>query len=189
MVSKPDLLKLWGEKENRELTFDEFLSKITPAKKEVIDNQNGKPNHSTTSHHIVYTFLIIYSVVAAWGLIVTTVLIFKNPDAAIQALIPYLSYVAAFGAVIPFYLSKSKEEFARRNSLIKNRQRLGLAEDIHKLKRNDALDSESISDTKVLISDNDTQLLYPNNGGGPIISNQDTYSTPATDEGGTSDAI
>ena len=188
MVSKPDLLKLWGEKENRELTFDEFLSKITPVKKEVIDVQNGKPNHSTTSHHIVYTFLIIYSVVAAWGLIVTTVLIFKNPDAAIQALIPYLSYVAAFGAVIPFYLSKSKEEFARRNSLIKNRQRLGLAEDIHKLKRNDALDSESISDTKVLISDNDTQLLYPNNGGGPIISNQDTYSTPATDEGGTSDA-
>ena len=184
MASKPDLLKLWGEKENRELTFDEFLSKITPAKKEVIDNQNGKPNHSTTSHHIVYTFLIIYSVVAAWGLIVTTVLIFKNPDAAIQALIPYLSYVAAFGAVIPFYLSKSKEEFARRNSLIKNRQRLGLVEDIHKLKRNDALDSESISDTKVLISDNDTQLLYPNNGGGPIISNQDTYSTPATDEGG-----
>ena len=184
MVSKPDLLKLWGEKENRELTFDEFLSKITPAKKEVIDNQNGKPNHSTTSHHIVYTFLIIYSVVAAWGLIVTTVLIFKNPDAAIQALIPYLSYVAAFGAVIPFYLSKSKEEFARRNSLIKNRQRLGLAEDIHKLKRNDALDSESISDTKVLISDNDTQLIYPNNGSGPVISNQDTYSVPMTDEGG-----
>ena len=184
MVSKPDLLKLWGEKENRELTFDELLSKITPVKKEVIDVQNGKPNHSTTSHHIVYTFLIIYSVVAAWGLIVTTVLIFKNPDAAIQALIPYLSYVAAFGAVIPFYLSKSKEEFARRNSLIKNRQRLGLAEDIHKLKRNDALDSESISDTKVLISDNDTQLIYPNNGSGPVISNQDTYSVPMTDEGG-----
>ena len=184
MASKPDLLKLWGEKENRELTFDEFLSKITPVKKEATDVQNGKPNHSTTSHHIVYTFLIIYSVVAAWGLIVTTVLIFKNPDAAMQALIPYLSYVAAFGAVIPFYLSKSKEEFARRNSLIKNRQRLGLAEDIHKLKRNDALDSESISDTKVLISDNDTQLLYPNNGGGPIISNQDTYSVPMTDEGG-----
>ena len=153
------------------------------------DNQNGKLNHSTTSHHIVYTFLIIYSVVALWGLIVTTVLIFMNPETAIQTLIPYLSYVAAFGAVIPFYLNKSKEEYARRNSLIKNRQRLGLAEDIHKLKRNDALDSESISDTKVLISDNDTQLLYPNNGGGPIISNQDTYSTPATDEGGTSDAI
>lgn len=148
------------------------------------DNQNGKLNHSTTSHHIVYTFLIIYSVVALWGLIVTTVLIFMNPETAIQALIPYLSYVAAFGAVIPFYLNKSKEEYARRNSLIKNRQRLGLATDIHQLKRDNSLDSESISDTKILISDADTQLIYPNNGGGPVISNQDTYSVPMTDEGG-----
>lgn len=181
---RPDLLKPWSKKENHELTFDEFLAKTTAAKKEANDVQNGKLNHSTTSHHIVYTFLIIYSVVAAWGLIVTTVLIFKNPEAAMQVLVPYLSYVAAFGAVIPFYLSKSKEEFARRNSLIKNRQRLGLAEDIYKLKRTDALDSESISDTKVLISDNDTQVLYPNDGGGPVISNQDTYSAPTTDEGG-----
>lgn len=148
------------------------------------DNQNGKLNHSTTSHHIVYTFLIIYSVVALWGLIVTTVLIFMNPETAIQALIPYLSYVAAFGAVIPFYLNKSKEEYARRNSLIKNRQRLGLATDIHKLKRDNSLDSESISDTKILISDTDTQITYPGGGGGPVISNQDTYSVPMTDEGG-----
>lgn len=148
------------------------------------DNQNGKLNHSTTSHHIVYTFLIIYSVVAGWGLIVATILVFKNPDAAIQVIIPYLSYVAAFGAVIPFYLNKSKDEYARRNSLIKNRQRLDLAKDIHKLKRSDALDSESISDTKVLISDTDTQITYPGGGGGPTIYDQDTYSAPATDEGG-----
>ena len=144
------------------------------------NDQNGKLNHSTTSHHIVYTFLVIYSAVAVWGLIVTTILIFTNPDVAIQAMISYLSYVATFGAVIPFYLNKSKDEYARRNSLIKNRQRLGLAKDIHDLKRNDALDSESISDTKVLISDNDTQITYPNGYGGPTIYDQDTYSTPMT---------
>ena len=148
------------------------------------ENQNGKLNHSTTSHHIVYTFLIIYTVVAAWGLIVVTILIFMNPESTIQALIAYFSYIAVFGGVIPFYLNKSKEEYTQRNSLIKNRQRLVLAEDIHKLKRDDALDSESISDTKVLISDNDTQITYTGSGGGPIITDQDTYSTPMTDGGG-----
>lgn len=148
------------------------------------DNQNGKLNHSTTSHHIVYTFLIIYSVVALWGLIITTVLIFINPESAIQALIAYFSYVAVFGGVIPFYLRKSTYENARRNALIKNRQRLGLATDIHKLKCAELLDSEAISDTKVLISDSDIQITSPGGCGGPTVYDTDTYSTPMTDEGG-----
>lgn len=183
MTLRPDLLKLWSKKENRELTFDELLSKITPAKTDSAEVQNGAP-HATTSHHIVYTFLIAFVAVAVWGAILITILIFKNPDVAMQLLIPYFSYVAAFGAVIPFYLNKAKDENARKSSIIKNRIRLSLAKDIFELIRGGQMDSESISLVKILISDNDTQLIYPNNGGGPVISNQDTYSVPMTDEGG-----
>ena len=113
---------------------------------------------STTSHHIVYTFLVMYVFVTIWGAVLITVLIFKNPGVAEQLLIPYFSFVAAFGAVIPFYLNKAKDENGRKILMAKDNFRLDLAIKIFELMNAKKVSTESISLTKILISDSDTEV-------------------------------
>lgn len=139
-------------------------------------NQNGS-KRSTTSHHIVYTVLIMYVSVTIWGAILTTILAFKNPDVAVQLLIPYFSFVAAFGAVIPFYLNKAKVENDRKLSMAKDTFRLDMAKEIHELTNTNKVSPESISLTKILISDTDTEVNIGGLGE-PSVIDSTTYTAP-----------
>ena len=85
--------------------------------------------------------------------------------------------MAAFGAVIPFYLNKAKDENGRKILMAKDNFRLDLAIKIFELMNAKKVSTESISLTKILISDSDTEV----NIGGcsePSVINSTTYTAP-----------
>lgn len=118
--------------------------------------KNNAPSKCTRSHKALYVCLIVYIVVAAFG--IGNVIYFnicECYDIAQGVLIGLFSFTGLFGSVsTSFYFAKAKAENEIVLQTSRYEQRLSMAERVFNSIENGKISSESITLVKMLISDN-----------------------------------
>lgn len=140
------------------------------------ENKRGLP--FSASHLVLYVALIIFFVVAVFGICwVNQCFDLQLYDTAAQVIIALFSFVGICGSIsIGFYSDKAKAENTKRADEEKYNKRLQLSLEICDYLRNNEITVESVNVLKTMISDSDVTIT--STGDNFSVMEETKYTVP-----------